>query len=131
MPPVLMDEDGGQLRGVGEIAVMRKTNAVGRIDVERLGFGGAVAACGRIAHMADADVALQLHHVMLLKDVAHQARALPDIKLAFARGHDARCILAAVLQHGQRIVDALIDRAVSHHADNSAHARSPLSSVEL
>ena len=131
MAPILVNEDRGELRGVRQIAVVRKTDAVGRIDVERLRFGGAIAAGGRVAHVADADVALQLHHVVLLEHVAHEAAALAHVQLAFARGHDAGRILPAVLQHGQRVVKPLVDRAVSDHADNSAHARSPLSAAAL
>ena len=85
-------------------------------------------SCG-IAHVAYADVALELEHVLLLEHIAHQPRILAHEQLAVLRGHDARGILAAMLQHRQRIVDALIDRARSDHSDDSAHERSPPTSV--
>ena len=75
--------------------------------------------------MANADVAFQLHHVVLLEHIAHESRALAHVELAFRRGHDAGRILPAVLQHGQRVIQALIDRRISHDADDAAHARSP------
>ena len=49
---------------------------------------------------------LQLQHVPLLEHVAHQAAALAQEQLAFVAGHDARGVLAAVLQHRQRVIDA-------------------------
>ncbi len=39
---------------------------------ERLGIVGAVGSCRRIPHMSDADVALELQHVLLLEHIAHQ-----------------------------------------------------------
>ena len=89
---------------------MREADAVGRVDVERLRLGRAVAAGRRVAHVADADVALQLQHVPLLEHVAHQAVVLAQEQRALVLGHDARRVLAAVLQHGQRVVDLLVDR---------------------
>ena len=107
--------------GVGQIAVVRQADAVGSIDVERLRLGGAVAAGGRIAHVADADVARQLQHVLLLEHIAHQAGALARAQPALEGGHDAGGILAAMLQHRQRIVQTLIDRAGADDADDAAH----------
>src|SRR5439155_21145407 len=40
--PVLADQDLGELGRVGEIAVVPEADAVGRVHVERLRFGGAV-----------------------------------------------------------------------------------------
>ncbi len=70
---LLAREDVGQLGGIGQVAVVRQTDPVGRVDVEGLGLRGAVATGRRIAHMADADIAAQLEHVVLLEHVAHQA----------------------------------------------------------
>jgi hypothetical protein len=36
--------------------------------------------------------------------------------------HDARGVLAAMLQHRQRVIDLLVDRRVPDDADDSAHA---------
>jgi hypothetical protein len=112
----------GELGGVGEVAVVREADAIGRVDVERLRLGGAVTAGGRIAYVADADVAPELEHVMLLEHVAHQPRALAHAQRAFRGHHDAGGILAAVLQHRQRIIDPLIDGIGANDADDAAHA---------
>ncbi len=60
-------------------------------------------------------------HVVLLEHVAHQARALAHEQLAVLGRHDAGGILAAVLQHRQRVIDALIDCAGADDSDDSAH----------
>ncbi|MCY1349373.1 hypothetical protein D9M69_355590 [compost metagenome] len=66
----------GQLLDVGQVAVVRQGDAVGRVDVERLGLGGTGRTRGGIAHMADAHAADQALHVALLEDVADQAIVL-------------------------------------------------------
>ena len=71
--------------------------------------------------LADADVALELEHVLLLEHVAHQPGVLAHEQFAVLGGHDARGVLAAVLQHRQSVINALIDRADTHHTDDSAH----------
>ncbi len=71
--------------------------------------------------MADADVAGELEHVLLLEHVAHQPGALARAQPALERGHDAGGILAAMLQHRQRIIQTLIDRAGADDADDAAH----------
>ena len=59
---------------------------------------------------------------MLLEDIAHQAAALADAQLAVTRvGGDAGGVLAAVLQHRERVVEPLIDGTGTDDADNSAH----------
>ena len=102
-----------ELARVGEIAVVREADAVRRVHVERLGFGGVVAAGGRITHVAHADVALELLHVVLLEHIAHQALALAHEQLALGDRGDARGILAAMLEHRQGVIDPLIDVALS------------------
>ena len=121
MTEVFADQHFRELGGVRQVAVVPEADAVRRVDVERLRFGGGVAARGRIAHVADADVALQAQHVALLEDVAHQAVLLAHEQLAVVAGHDAGGVLAAVLQHRQRVIDLLIDRRVPDDADDSAH----------
>src|SRR5437899_2444950 len=118
---VLADQDLRELGGVGEVAVVPEADAVGRVDVERLRLGGAVAAGGRIAHVADADVALELEHVMLLEDVAHESAALAHVELALAAGGDAGGVLAAMLQHRESVIETLVDGAHSDDADDAAH----------
>jgi hypothetical protein len=106
-----------QLGDVGQVAVVPEADAKGGIHVERLGFVDAVAAGRRVAHVADADVAHQLQHVALVEDVAHQAGFLAHRQLVLAHGHDAGRILAAVLQHRQRVIDPLVDRRRPDDAD--------------
>ena len=122
MAAVFALEHFAQFARVGEIAVVREADAVRRVHVERLRFGGAVAAGGGITHMADADVALELLHVVLLEDIAHQALALAHEQLALGDRRDARRVLAAVLQHRQGVIDPLIDSAGSDDSGNAAHS---------
>src|SRR5271168_2919473 len=75
--------------------------------------------------MSDSYIAPEFEHVFLLKHVAHQPRILAHEQLAVLRGHDARGVLTAVLQHRQRIINALIDRAHPDHSDDSAHQEPP------
>jgi hypothetical protein len=75
--------------------------------------------------VTDADVALELEHVLLLKHVAHQTRVLAHEQLARLAGHDSGGVLPAMLQHRQRVIDALIDRAHSNHSDDAAHEGPP------
>jgi hypothetical protein len=44
---------------------------------------------------------------------------------AILLGNDAGSVLSAMLQHGQRVVNALIDRFLPDDADDSAHASLP------
>ena len=73
MPAVFTHQHFGEFARIGQIAVMAQTNAVRGVDVKRLRVMGTVGACGGIAHMADADVALELQHVLLLENIAHQS----------------------------------------------------------
>ena len=108
---------------VGEIAVVRQGDAVGRVDIHRLGFREAGGAGRGIAHMADAHPARQPFDVSLLKDLAHQPGRLAQMHLPPGAGHDAGGVLPAVLQHRQGIVNLLIDRALTDHSNNAAHYR--------
>ena len=122
MAPVFALQHFAQLARIGEIAVVRQADAIGRVHIERLGFRGAVTASRRIANMAHAHVALELLHVVLLEDIAHQPTALAHEQLAFGDGRDARRVLATVLQYRQCVIDALIDRAGSDDSGNTAHS---------
>ena len=51
---ILAEDMRHQLVGVGQIAVVRQADAVRRVDVHGLRFGGAGRAGGWVAHMADA-----------------------------------------------------------------------------
>ena len=119
---ILAFDDFGEFARVGEIAVVREADAVRRVDVERLGFRGAVASGGRIAHVAHAHVALELLHVVLLEHVTHQAAPLAHEQLAVEDGGDARRVLPPVLEHRERIIDSLIDSAGSDDPGYAAHS---------
>src|SRR5688572_4239607 len=121
MPEILAHEHVGQLGGIGEVAVVREADAVRRVDIEGLGLVRAVASRRGIAGVPYAHVALEPQHVLLLEHVADQAVVLAQEELALVRGHDARGILAAMLQHRKRIVELLVDRAVTDDADDAAH----------
>src|SRR5688572_14436503 len=101
---------------------MREADAVRRIHIEGLGFGRAVASSCGIPNVADADVSLQLDHVVLLKHISHQTAVLANAQLALARGGDTGCVLTAMLQNRKRIIEALIHGARSNDTDDSAHA---------
>src|SRR3954452_24741064 len=100
MAAILADQHFSQFSRVREITVMAETDSVGRVDEERLCFGGRIAARGGITHMADANVALERQHVPMLEHIAHQSGLLAQEKLAVVTSHDACRILSAVLKHG-------------------------------
>ena len=80
---VALEDTFDDLGDVGEVAVMREDDAVGRVHVERLRFGdGAATGCG-IAHMADAGIAEQLGHVSGVEDICYQAVAFVEIETVF------------------------------------------------
>src|SRR5262249_15346292 len=122
---VFAGEDLGELGGVGEVAVVTEADAVGGVDVEGLCLRGAVATGGRVAHVPEAHVALELDHVVLLEHVAYQPAALAHGQLAVAGGGDAGGVLTAVLQHRQGVIEALIDGAAADDADDAAHSPTP------
>ena len=102
---------------------MGQPNAVGRIDIERLRLGGAFVTGSGVTHVAYAHVAAQFQHMTLLEDIAHQTGFLAQEDLVAVGGHDARSILTAVLQHRQRVIDALIDRAGARNTDDATHEK--------
>lgn len=71
--------------------------------------------------MAHAHIASQARHVALMKNIANKTVALPYVQLTRIPGNDAGRVLASMLQHGQRIVDSLIDRPVSNYSDYPTH----------
>jgi len=87
---------------------VRQADAIGGIDVERLRLGGALAAGSRVAHVANAHVAVQPQHVAGVEDIPYQAVVLAQMQVSAVAGHDARCVLAAMLQHGQSVIDCLV-----------------------
>src|SRR3546814_20105685 len=57
------------------LAVVRQRDAVGRVDVERLGLVQALAAGSRVAAVTDADAAFQQRHRAVVKHVPNQSVA--------------------------------------------------------
>jgi hypothetical protein len=72
--------------------------------------------------MTDAEIADQLLHVARVEDIAHQAIIFAQIEFALVAGDDAGGVLAAMLQHGQRIVDILVDVALGDDTHYPTHA---------
>jgi len=73
---VLREYFTAQLFGVDQVAVVRQGNAVGRVDVERLGLVRAFRTGGGIAAMADAHAPAEQVHVLLAEHIFDQAVAL-------------------------------------------------------
>ncbi len=128
---VELEELALQRVAVGEVAVVRERDAERRVDVERLRLelrGG--GARGRVAAVADAEVARQLAHVARAEHVAHVAGALVHVERRAFAGDDARRVLPAVLQQQQPVVEQLVDRRVRDDAYDSAHlSGSPVSAA--
>jgi len=112
-----------QLTRVGEVAVVYQDDAVGGVDVERLRlFLARRGALRGVAHVSEADVAQEGAHVAGAKRLAHLSLGLEQVEDAAGLGRrDTRRVLPAMLQQQQRVVDVLIDRALSDNADDSAH----------
>jgi hypothetical protein len=75
--------------------------------------------------MADPDIAGKVAHVAGADHIADQAVVLAQEQAAEITGDDARRILATVLQYGEAVEQALVDRATSRDTDNSAHLSPP------
>ena len=103
--PVVVEDFAAQRVGVDQVAVVRKRDAVRRVHVERLRLGRAFGACGRIAAVADADVAAKAEHRLAREHVAHEAGPLVQAQAIAVDRRDARRVLAAMLQHGQRVIE--------------------------
>ncbi len=109
--------------GIDQVAVVAQHDTERRVHVERLRFRrtGGRAGSG-IAHVRHADVAQQVSHVARAEHVARQALPLVHVEARAFRGDNAGCILAAVLQHHQAVIEQLINRCIGGNADNSTHA---------
>ena len=109
--PQIVPEDL-ELEGirVDEVAVVGQRDAVGRIDVERLRFRRGVPARGRVAHVADAHGAVKRQHMAGAEHVPNESAALALMQAFPVPRHDARGILAPVLERGQGVIEILIDR---------------------
>ncbi len=125
MAVILLRDEALELLGVHEVAVVGEADAVRRVHVERLRLRDRRAARGRITDVAEPDVAAELEHVPLQEHVADEAVALAHAEPARVVGHDARGVLAAMLQHRERVVDRLIHGLLPDDADESAHGSLP------
>jgi hypothetical protein len=76
--------------------------------------------CGRIAAMTNADVAAQVS----IASRVNTSRTSPTLVQAQAIAvdrRDAGCVLAAMLEHGQRVIERGRDFRFADDADDSAH----------
>src|SRR5690554_6761170 len=90
-----------------------------------LGLRLAGGAGGRVAHVADAQVALEAGHVASVEDVPHQPVALAQQEAALMPGHHAGGVLSAMLKHRQGVIDALVHRLLGQKAHDTAHSTLP------
>ena len=112
-----LEELALQRLAVRQVAVVRERDAERRIDVERLRFElRRCAAGGRIAAVADAEIADEVAHVARAEDVAYVAARLVQVERVAVARDDARGVLAAVLQQQEAVVQHLVDRRVSDDA---------------
>jgi hypothetical protein len=114
-----------QLLPVGQVAVVREDDPERRVHVERLCLGFARRRTGRrIADLADAEGAGQAAHVARAEHVAHHAVRLVHVEIAAVRRRDARCVLTAMLQQQQAVIDQLVDRGLGNNTYDAAHGMS-------
>ena len=119
---VELEELALQLLAVGQVAVVAERHAERRVHVERLRLEvGERGAGGGIAAVADAGGAHQVAHVARAEHVLHEARALVHVEDRALARHDARGVLAAVLQQEQAVVQQLVDGRMRNDADDAAH----------
>lgn len=94
-------------RGVDKVAVVGHADAVGAVNVERLGFRIGAAASRGVAEVTEAHVARQISDASsVLKDLGGHAIALALVEASTrATAHDTSGILATMLKQIQSIVD--------------------------
>ncbi len=71
--------------------------------------------------MPDPDVPDQPAHVPCVEHVPYQTIVLAQIEAIVLKSHNARSVLAPVLENGQRIIERLIDVGCTDDADNATH----------
>ena len=119
--PVVLEQFDLQLLAVGQVAVVRQDDAERRIDVERLRLFLAGGAGGRIAHLADAGIAQQRTHVARAKYISHQTIGLVHDEGIAVIGCDTRCILTAMLQQEQSIINQLVSGTMRNNTNDATH----------
>lgn len=71
---------------VGQIAIVSDTNSIWIVGIERLRFRvrfrAGTTSRGGITDMAHSHVATKFQHVMLLKDISHQAIVFAQVQSA-------------------------------------------------
>ena len=121
MAHVGLEQAFDDVRDVGQVAVVGEDDAVGRVHVKGLGFGDGGATGGGITDVSDAHGAEQAGHIAGVKNVGDKAVSFVEVEALFEECGDTRGVLAAVLEHGKRIVDDLAYRTMSENAHNTAH----------
>ena len=110
--------------GIGQVAVVAEDDPKRGVDIERLCLSGVERrARGGIAAVPDPGAAGKRAHVPGAKHVAHHPGPLVHVKRLVFRRDDPGCVLAAVLQQQQPVVQQLIDRRLRHDSENAAHLR--------
>ena len=110
---------GAQGVGVGQVAIVRDRKPAARqVGEHGLDIGGAAAAGGGIAVVADGEAALQISGGgrIAAKHIAHQAHVTFSVEMAVLERDDAAGFLAAMLQgvqaqHRQRAGIGLVENA--------------------
>jgi hypothetical protein len=98
-------------------------DAIGRVYIERLRLGARGGAGGGIAHVADADVAVEVGDGTLGEHVRHHPVVLVQAKVTIRRRrHNASSVLPPVLQRQQRLKEGTGGRAGSCIASYAAHS---------
>ena len=121
MAQIVAEQVLAQFAVVGEIAVVGEGEAVGGIDIQRLGQGRAAAAGGGVAHVGDAHLPGEPPHVAGAENILDQAVVLAQIEFAAVAGHDAGGILAAVLQHRQGVIQAKANILAGNNPNQTTH----------
>ena len=116
LPQVLLKQFLFQFICIGEIAVMRQADAIGRIDIKWLCLSRTLASGCRVTYMTDTHIALQASHVAGVKNITHQAIILAQVQPLSLTGNNPGSVLATMLQYGQTVVNSLIDGTVSNNA---------------
>ena len=76
MPPQCLTTIYRQLLGIGQIAIVRHTYAMGEIRVERLRLGTRARTGGGISDMSKTDIAPEFYHMMRAEDILHETIVL-------------------------------------------------------
>ncbi len=119
---VLVEQDFLKLGVVNDIPVVGHDDPVGRVDEEGLGVFSPSSSDGRVAGVAQADVASQADGMLGSKDISNQAVSLFGVETAVI-GDDARRILASVLDGKKALIQIFEDIIVSVYPDDTAHIR--------